>query len=369
MIARDELIAIAADATAAAVASALPLVGRGAHAGSAIDRAAADAISFRLEQLAARVSVVVCGAEGARDGVESVRVAGARENADGELFIYCDPIDGTSSAAVGGPRSVAALALGFERRADWQGRLPDATAVFSIGSHDVDVAAMLLSGSSLRDILAALARVPDSVTGTLHRVDNLEWMLGESALAPPARHGSERHGRVSVEGDGWVAVADTTILLPLECSAEFGRMGLVEAQVQSGLYRYWGGFIVSRDLIGDGAGGRLADLDGYLRHLADDPEQAYARYFSPREHRLLADRGIAAEDVATVLSSGDFGVGRSGIVALASLRSNADPALAAKRLSLNDAVAHGDGSSALVEMVVGDADHLRDAPITRVVAA
>lgn len=369
MISRDELVSIATGATAAAVASALPFVGRGAAAGPNIDRAASDAITPWLDDLAARVPLVVCGAEGPRDGVESVRVTGARENIDGELFVYCDPIDGTSSAAVGGPRSVAALALSTERRADWQGRLPDATAVFSVGSHDVDVAAMVGARSPMSEVLAALARVPDSLVGTLHRVDNLEWVLGEPALAPVSRHGSERHGRVSVEGTGWAAVADTTILLPLECTAEFGRMGLVEAQVQSGLYPYWVGFVVSRDLIGEVDGGPSAYLDAYLRDAVDDPLQAHARHFSAREQRLFAECGIGAEEVSTVLTAGNFGIGRSGIVALASLRSNADPALAAKRFAMCDAITDPEGASVLVDLVVGGADGLRREPVLRRVAA
>lgn len=334
MIATDALATLAVDAVADAAASVDAALRRGERDSAVLDDHATAAIAAHLSHGGPDHAFVVRGAEGERDGVAPLSTPPM--SADAEPWaVYCDPIDGSSCAAGGDPRSVSVIALAPDRMN--RRTLPDSTAVFCLGSHVIDASGAFDDAGALN---RALSRVFCSggggSIGTLNRVDNRR-LLTEHGRSEAARRGSERRSTASVEGDGWFAAGNTTVLLPLEVDTEIGRMGLVEAQIQSAMTPSWSGMVVSRDRLQDYPGGTTAYVYDLMRERAH-PEDALARLFSTRERAMFRAAGWESETLLRPLTTESFGPGREAVIAIAGITGSRDDTLRTKRTTVASAV-------------------------------
>ncbi|WP_439681552.1 hypothetical protein [Embleya sp. MST-111070] len=317
--------AVAQEAVCVAVAAAYPLRGRGIAVKEAIDEEATLAIEHVLSAGPSRWAVAGC--EGPRDGARAIAVdVEGDSRVDG--WVYCDPIDGSLNAARGGPRSASALTLG-ERRGTCDGALSDSQSVFVLGSHDTDVSTAFEDHTTWQDLITAHARRGDRLTGLLNRADNIEVL---SRLCPSATlpaQGSRSGFRPTLAGAGVVAVGDATITLPFECDLEFGRLGLVEAQIQSMLWTTWTGLLVSRDRIRATPGGTIAYIERHIRARRLRDARAAEALFTATEREDLACGGVTALDALEPLTVRDFGPGPDAVAAVGVLSSSHDSALPA----------------------------------------
>ncbi|WP_331757835.1 hypothetical protein OG225_41435 (plasmid) [Nocardia sp. NBC_01377] len=304
--------ALASAATSTAVAAAYPFLGLGAQAAPLLDRAATSALTAVLATAPTEVgSIRLGGCEGVRDGAEPLHLPPA-EHRDG-WWLVCDPIDGSLNAARGGPRAVSVVAMGPTAP---RLNLADEQSIFAIGSHSVDVGAVFETGR-WAEVITDHLRGPET-TAFLNRDDNraLHYRLGGS---PARRIGSRSGYRPSLAGAGWFAVGDATITLPLECALEFGRIGLVEARIQSTIYHSWSGLVVSRDTIYEHPQGLLGYLDQYVAARALGDTDTLRALFTAAELERFAAAGSSIEEVTTPLDRDSFGVGPGAVIAISAL--------------------------------------------------
>ncbi|MFE3105270.1 fructose-bisphosphatase class II [Nocardia tengchongensis] len=317
----DKYAATASRAAATAVAATYPYIGLGPQVKALIDTAATDAIAATLVNAMQEglEPITVASCEGARDGAPPL-VLPATASIDG-MRLVCDPIDGTLNAARGGPRAVSVVA--FTQMHSPPTYLDDKQSIFTIGSHSVDVAEALDTSPFV--VIADHLRRPELLTATLHRDDNLELLRALAPERPSISIGSRSGYRPTLIGPGWVAVGDTTTTLPFECDLEFGRIGLVEAQIQSGLYRSWCGLVVSRDRIRSRRGGLRGYLQAYLRARGRRDIDSLRALFTPAELARFDATGTPITEVTETLRPRDFGIGASAVVAIAALTAPSDP--------------------------------------------
>ena len=172
-------------------------------------------------------------------------------------------------------------------------------------------------------------RCRHEMSATLNRSDNLRLLLELSGLTlNDFTVGSRAGYRPTLRGPACVAVGDATATLPFECALEFGRIGLTEAQIQSGLYRSWTGLIVSRQRIQQSEGGTIEYLKRYLAARRGEDPAMLATLFTDHELRRLAAAGSDLMEVTAPLDQGSFGIGTDGITVLAALCTDLDPWLA-----------------------------------------
>ena len=346
----DQLAAIARSAVVTAVAAAFPFIGLGDAARATLDTAAARSIGGVLSGPTARGDLAVVACEGKRDGAWTLPTL---EPARGMAYAYCDPVDGTLNAARGGPRSFSVLGLGF-RPPSWHCRLDDAFSVFAVGSRVDEIDGMFGPNGDWAAYLSRAVADPTIRTATLNRADNMKLLHD---LGGPARDGFEigsRNGyRPTLRAPGLLAVGDATVTLAFESQVEFGRIGLVEAQIESVLQRGWAGLLVSRDRIREVPGGTAEYLHRYLaaRRHVDLP--ALAALFTDPELACLTSLGIDLMTATRPLDRESFGVGLDGLVVIAALCSDRDPWLAQDTAVLEnpvwrpiDAVLHIDSLTA-----------------------
>ncbi|MGF6884905.1 hypothetical protein ABIA39_008604 [Nocardia sp. GAS34] len=315
--------ALAATAAATAVAATYPFVGLGPQVKNLLDSAAAEAITITLgtATLAGGSRIRVAGCEGARDASPTVELPSATGPA--ELDLYCDPVDGTLNAARGGPRAVSVVGFGRPGTAT---PLFDDQAIFAVGSHSQDVSAVFNYGADLFGLIAEHLHRPELMTATLNREDNL-GLLGELAGQYAAGRviGSRSGYRPTIAGPGWSAVGDTTIPLPFECDLEFGRIGLVEAQIQSALYPSWSGLVVSRDRIRTHPGGLRGYLQDYLHARTRTDRATLRSLFTARELARFDRQQMPIEDLTAPLRPDRFGAGAEAVIAIAAVTGLHDP--------------------------------------------
>ncbi len=312
---------LALRAVMAAVAAAYPLCGRGDAAREMLDAAATNAMAKVLVAAACQVPFSVVACEGARDGADPLAVVPPRGAA---ALLYADPVDGTLNAARGGPRAFSALGIGRQPAVSWTYGLDDSISVFAVGGR-TGIAGLFASQATWRERLAALINSSDVSVGTLNREDNIQ-ILQELRGPREARFGTaSRTGyRPTLYGPRVLCVGDATVTLPLECDVEFGRIGLVEAQLQAGLHGEWTGLIVSRDRILELPGGTADYLDRYIAARDCGDVAALAALFTSRELSCFARLGVDLFEIAQPLTQQTFGVGPGGRVVIAALRSDHD---------------------------------------------
>jgi hypothetical protein len=353
-----KLANLAARCSAAAVAAGFPFTGLGPTVRHRLDEQAALAVQRELKASPLLPALALAGCEGARDGAVVVDFPSAPQ---ADAYLYCDPIDGTLNAARGGPRSFSVTAFGRHRPQPWINALDDSTAVFGIGSNSDDVSSAFAAEGRWHTLLRDSVTDPSRLTATLNRADNLTLLLDLGGLAlTDFTVGSRAGYRPTLRGPGCVAVGDATATLPFECDLEFGRIGLTEAQVQSGLYRSWTGLIVSRKQITGWPAGPARYLSDYLAaRLAGDPRRL-AGLFTADELARFADAGSDLLTVTSPLTQAAFGIGTDGIAAIAALSSDLDPWLEdAGRLLENPRWRPGESVLAVDALVVagGSASH------------
>lgn len=313
---------LAATAAATAVAAAYPFIGLGPQAKNLLDGAAAEAISATLSAAMREGAgtIRVAGCEGARDASPTVALPPGPEPA---VDLFCDPIDGTLNAARGGPRAVSVVAFGRSRPVT---PLSDDQAVFAVGSHSADVSTVFDTAAGPFELIAEHLHRPEVITATLNRDDNRALLYELAGRYAAGRAIGSRSGyRPTIAGPGWTAVGDTTITLPYECDLEFGRIGLLEAQIQSALYPSWSGLVVSRDRIRAHPGGLRGYLRDYLHARTRTDIAALRSLFTATELCWFDEQQTPIDNVTATLRPDRFGVGSDAVIAIASLTGLDDP--------------------------------------------
>ncbi|MFI9411919.1 hypothetical protein [Nocardia gamkensis] len=314
-------IEAASAAVAAGVSAAFPFVGGGAETRSLLDEEATLAIELVLADTRGLGKIGLGACEGPRDGARVIRVA----DDPAEIYVYCDPIDGTLNAACGGPRAHSVVAFTSAGTSSGRRSVSDGQSIFAIGSHSADVSAVFDRPGRWRDLIAQHARDVTVTTAILNREDNFAMLRTlAGALVKRFVVGSTSGYRPSLAGDGWIAVGDATITLPFECDLEFGRIGAVEAQIQSALYASWTGLVVSRDRIRESPDGLCGYLDRYLFARATDDTNLLTTLFTEEELEWFRADGQELLDATAPLTPDCFGIGRDAVVAIAALSSSED---------------------------------------------
>ena len=319
-----QLTVDARSAVVTAVAAAFPFVGQGEAHRTLLDAAAAQAIDSVLSVAISHPDLAVVACEGKRDGAWTVPAS----NRDCcTTYAYCDPIDGTLSASRGGPRSFSVLALGF-RPPSWHCRLDDTFSVFTIGSREDELNGLFEADEDWALYLSRVIADPAIQKATLNRSDNMRLLHDMGGPSIGAFEMGSRSGyRPTLRAPGVIAVGDATITLAFECQVEFGRIGLVEAEIESVLYRGWAGLLVSRDRIRRMNGGLAGYLSRYLSARQRADLAALSALFTEFELACIERLGIDLMTATRPLNRTSFGAGDTGLAVIAALCSDHDTRL------------------------------------------
>ena len=185
------------------------------------------------------VTVHAISIEGERDGILVSPLQTMQPWQKAALAAAIDPIDGTTPCAAGGSRCVSAAAVSLSPQVRYLA-IPDELSCFCFASNtDPAFAAD-----------ARFALPPDCSTqnriATLHRAESKElWEFLLSKPLEPKQLGEKSFYLPNMITDEIFFAGDTSIPLFYECDHFLGRVGISEARMESRLWRFWRGIIVS----------------------------------------------------------------------------------------------------------------------------
>lgn len=316
----------------------LPFVGKGVGVCDELDAVVTASIQHELERLSesAKVAFSIGKSEGERDGVTPAILKDVH-GSDPHLWVYVDPVDGTTTGANGGTRCYSAMAVDASPPSELLKCLPDSTSIFFVGSNlDAFPADITRGSDGLRELMHA---VPDVKVGMLHREDNR--LLFEHLKGRPVvwRHGTQTGYLPSVETDDGLLVGDSTVTLPYEVPVGFGRVGMVEAVIESTLWTSWNALVVSKQRILEHDETSAGYLDDYLATLSSGCFEM-AQFFTEDEAQQLRSQGVD-EEMLTALNPASLGRTYESVVVVASITGNLTPGIGVPRNVIDPIVSRG----------------------------
>jgi hypothetical protein len=295
----SSLLADLGKVMAGVVARCLPLIGSGAERSRDLDAVATRELEMQLIKWSDRrhIDLALGRAEGERDGSPSLSLEGAhQEGAHQEgaptWHVYSDPVDGTLCGVSGEPRCCSALALDKAKPPRLVRDLPDSTSIFFVGSNFHDVVPDLSDVRESLESVALACRERDGLFGSLNRPDNRQLVEDVFGLHRPRNVTACKTGHAeTIFSDGVVLVGDSTVTLPLEADAGFGRIGFVEAIIESALWRNWVGLVMSKGAMAEWPGGPMSYLDSYARAIKAGTATV-DNFFTPVECVLIKSSNL-----------------------------------------------------------------------------
>lgn len=281
----------------------VPLYGKGEGAEKQLDRLATDRfdalVPFFEEK---KIKYCVLAAEGERDGVPPSLLQKHSDNT-AKYYISLDPLEGTTSAARGGSRCLLAFAGGFSN--ELYKPLPDQLSCFTLASNEVPIETRDVE--SLKSVKSFFLRNKSFMQFSSLRRRETEGLLEKLGLSNPTIvNGESSFYMPSALANEVYLAGDCSLPLFLETDGYIGRSGIAEARIESRLWKFWAGVIVSGKIMKNYPSGMMGYLGDRLK-AASNGEASKARYFfTPQEMTDMHCCGWSDEEIISVLTPKSF---------------------------------------------------------------
>lgn len=283
-----------------------PLIGRGQEVKSEIDYIATECWSNAIKKLSmvTGYDVQAISVEGERDGIKTGRLQKDFEISNRALPIALDPIDGTTAGATGSSRCITAIGLSLTPNAAYK-IIPDNISCFYMASNsDCDFVEEF-------NLTLPKSVSSDDKLATIHRKDTsilFEQALGGKKLYTLAiqdgYQGESGYYLPSYMMKDVFIAGDTSIPLFFECEHFMGRTGASEARLESRLWKYWKGFLVSSSIMKKDP---INYINNRLNLIKSPPKKWDASsFFEDHELEKLYKYGWTDEEILAHYSADSF---------------------------------------------------------------
>lgn len=242
--------------------------------------------------------------EGERDGVVNTRIQLTQENysvSSSQILLALDPIDGTRTAAAGGSRAVTIIAVSLNPQNNYGYKvLPDTLSCFYAASNESE---QFLT--NIRNLKRS--SIVESNVSTLRRSESYE--LWSYLLDAPHFHGIEGERTCYMPNmiyENVFFAGDTSVTLFLESQHFLGRTGVTEARIESRLWKYWLGFLVSGNKIKKYSGGALNYFLDIIQAIKSGSYQLVNQFFEESELQELYNLGWTDEEILQLQTPDKF---------------------------------------------------------------
>lgn len=271
----------------------MPMIGKGEKYRLEIDEIATNIFIDTFNKLDdVGIAANILGIEGSRDGV---KIPNIKEKIAKYVFVV-DPIEGTLTGANGGPRCVSVI--GLYQNNKMIKKLPDNIDIFSIGSNiSKKLNEFILMKGNINNF--NLIKNGEEIITMLHRRETEELLNGFFKM---------KFSKTDVVGentmlfenrkiDNIVLVGDSTILCPLESDYYIGRSGSVEGRIESDLWKYWDGLLVSSRKIKEYKGGMYKYFKDRIEWANGSKKFYIENFFQDKDIKQLTSLGWTYNDI------------------------------------------------------------------------
>ncbi len=271
----------------------------------------------RLLQAALNIgySIQVLSVEGERDGVFCSEMQTFEESSKKpNLIIVVDPIDGTLTGSRGGARCLSVIGISENKKGKSFKKLPDCLSCFSVGSQENNkfLEHLCVNGNKIglnnfeKDFMTLNI-------STLHRAETKELfsnLLGLSVEEFEKKYrfsiGERTLYRPNLAYKMIIFVGDTSVSLPLETKNFIGRTGIAEARLESSMWKYWRGLIVSGSKMKRYEGGPIKYLIDRMNCANNQKDIDITSLFEESEMKAMLNYGWKLGEIASFLEKDEF---------------------------------------------------------------
>lgn len=258
--------------------------------------------------------------EGARDGIFVAEIQ--KHKCVNERKIVLDPVDGTLTCANGGSRSISAIAVADQVKNNYF-KIPDSISCFSFGSNINPLYDAVFDNTNFENDYVKRIIKSSGKLSTLNRKESKElWneylnnekdiTIGEKTFFMP----NELSNILFKAGDA-------SITLFFETDSYIGRSGGTEALIESRLWKYWSGILVSGKKIKTFKDGACSYLRLRVKYSKGDYDEGAKIMFEQCELDELYAMGWTNEKIMRPLKVDDFSPNYN-FIAIASITGTID---------------------------------------------
>lgn len=243
-------------------------------------------------------NINVLAIEGERDGIINTRIKKRQKlysYVKPQKLLAIDPIDGTTTAALGGSRAVTIIALSSNPKNNYGYKiLPDSLSCFYAASN--------VSESFLENVTnLKKGGIVEANVSTLRRAESHElwsYLLDNTQL--PGEEGEKTCYMPNMIYRNVFFAGDTSVTLFLESQHFLGRTGATEARIESRLWKYWSGFLVSGNKIKKYRGGALKYYHDRIHAVKHGSYHMVKQFFEENELLKLYNLGWTNEEIMQI---------------------------------------------------------------------
>lgn len=292
-----------------------PFLGLGAAVKEIIDLIATNQFGELINDFPNSISdISILSVEGRRDGISGTEIQNEKyEKENSKIFLALDPIDGTLSCSRGGTRGVSVIGLAENNENKKYKIIPDEFSCLSIGSNiekdfleHLNIYNMRIGKDCFKNDFE------NKKISFINREDTFELLF--EMLRMDYKNFIETYNIEIGDNSGYtrnlciqdnIFVGDSTITLPLESDYFIGRVGISEARLESFLWKYWKGLLVSSKRMKKYPGGtkkyiidRICSINNLDININD--------FFENEEIELLHKYGWTDYEIRNFLNTDNF---------------------------------------------------------------
>lgn len=249
--------------------------------------------------------IEILGIEGKRDGVNIPHIHIPDFRTPYKLMI--DPIEGTLTGAKGGSRCLSVIGLYYGNK-DIK-KLPDDIDIFAVGSNiSSDLGKIFFNTADISEKWIQEVKEKGYTIASLNRSETEELLknffkvsykeddfIGEDTMYFPNR-------RV----ENFFLVGDTTIFCPFETEYYWGRTGSVEGRIESSLWKYWQGVLISSKKMKNYVKGQSSYIQDRIKWANSQSQFCIEDFFEEEQIIQLKEIGWNEEEIKHLLYKQDF---------------------------------------------------------------
>lgn len=294
-----------------------PLLGQGEQVAKKIDMIATEEYGKIIEWIEKKKhgKVEILSVEGERDGISNTKIQNYNNDNNSDFIVSLDPIEGTLTGSLNGSRCMSVIAIYKNKDRRKYKKLPDSLSCFSAASkYDKNFLNNLCCEEDRKIGLKLYKnRFSTGNISTLRRKETqelwnniLEINSDEFTGKYKIELGEDTFYMQNMLHENIFLCGDSSIFLPFESDYFFGRTGVAEARIESQLWNYWRGLLVSSKKMSKYPSGRLNYLIDRLEFVKNREKYQVSDFFEPDELQFMKNNNWELDEIVNYIEKDMF---------------------------------------------------------------
>ena len=293
-----------------------PLIGKGRDKEKEIDEIATREFGKIIEILHSRnKEIQVLSVEGERDGIRNTKLQFCNNKQKTGYIVCLDPIEGTLTGSLNGSRCISVISIAKNCNKGIYKLLPDSLSCFSSASN-VDEKFLYNLSCDENKKIGKKDYKDIFINGNISTLRRKETeQLWCNILEMEEKEFEKKYKMELGENTFFMQnslyknvfwCGDSSMFLPFESDHFFGRTGIAEARIESRLWKYWKGLIVSSNKMKEYPTGRINYLIDRLDFINNKTKYRIEDFFTDEELECMYNNDWKNDEIIDYLVKDNF---------------------------------------------------------------